>query len=164
MNTFMIHANIEFLNFWNFLISETYSFSEHFRSSIKIYRSYQVISRDLLTTRSGCRPVQNLVRNFLVLVRICPRFLEFGRYWSEPALDFTFFWSSLERIGLSPWIPGHINESLYRWTGFKKEVRPKWKDTVDSNRTVFKYSFQLPFDVKFKKLELQIESGTELRK
>ena len=44
MNTFMIHANIEFLKFWNFLISETYSFLEHFRSSIKIYRSYQVIS------------------------------------------------------------------------------------------------------------------------
>ena len=160
MNTFMIHANIEFLNFWNFLISETYSFSEHFRSNIKIYRFYQVISRDLRTIRSGERPVQ-----------IGPKFSRFcrpgqSRPWSEPTLDFTFFrsWSALEPIGISPWIPGHTNESLYRWTGLKKEVRPKWKDTVDSNRTVFKYSFQLPFDVKFKKLELQIESGTELRK
>ena len=125
-----------------------------------MYRFYQVISRDLRTIRSGERPVQ-----------IAPKFSRFcrpgqSRPWSEPTLDFTFFrsWSALEPIGISPWIPGHTNESLYRWTGLKKEVRPKWKDTVDSNRTVFKYSFQLPFDVKFKKLELQIESGTELRK
>ena len=92
----MIHANIEFLNFWNFLISETYSFLEHFRSSIKIY--------GILYTVAKAKSMKRIQKG------------------SPP---------KMERHG---------------------------------NRTVFKYSFQLPFDVKFKKLELQIESGTELRK
>ena len=86
MNTFMIHANIEFLNFWNFLISETYSFLEHFRSNIKIYRSYQVISMENVAKAKSMKRIQK---------------------GSPP---------KMERHG---------------------------------NRTVFKYSFQLPFDVKF---------------
>ena len=70
MNTFMIHANIEFLNFWNFLISETYSFSEHFRSNIKIYRFYHIQGSPDHQVRGATGP--NWPEGFFVLVRVGP--------------------------------------------------------------------------------------------